>query len=334
MSTIYLTHQGSKVTKQQGKFSFQRPEQSPLAVPIREINRMVVFGNVHLTMSVIATCLQTEIPVVFLSQAGKYKGHLWSAICEDLTAEIAQFAHWKKAEFQRTMARSIVWGKLENSRQLLLRLNRKRKLHNVAEAIAGISADMADLDSVDDLDQLRGYEGVAAARYFPALGQLITVEEFQFNQRSRRPPKDATNAMLSFGYTLLHNNVLSLILAEGLNPYLGNLHRSDRKETHLAFDLIEEFRSPVVDTLVITLINRGVIKPDEFGPSPDGEGIYLSDDARRRFIREFEKRMSTETAHPMVKKPVIYRRAIQLQVQRYKKCLLDGVAYEPFLRAV
>ena len=190
------------------------------------------------------------------------------------------------------------------------------------------------MDSVDELDQLRGYEGIAAARYFPALGQLITVDGFRFNQRSRRPPKDATNAMLSFGYTLLHNNVLSLILAEGLNPYLGNLHRSDRKETHLAFDLIEEFRSPVVDTLVMTVVNRGVIKPDDFSPSASNGGIYLSDQARRRFIQEFEKRLSSKTAHSMVKKPVSYRRAIQLQVQRYKQCLLHGVAYEPFLRAV
>ncbi|NEP54889.1 MAG: CRISPR-associated endonuclease Cas1, partial [Moorea sp. SIO3C2] len=171
-------------------------------------------------------------------------------------------------------------------------------------------------------------------RYFPALGQLMTVEAFRFSQRSRRPPKDATNAMLSFGYTLLHNNVLSLILAEGLNPYLGNLHRSDRRETHLAFDLIEEFRSPVVDTLVLTLVNRGVIKPDDFGPSPDGQGIYLSDGARRRFIQEFERRMGEETAHPMAKQPVAYRRAVQLQVQRYKQCLLHGIPYEAFLRAV
>lgn len=334
MSTIYLTHQGSKVTKQRGRFLFQTAEQVPLEVPIRDVSRIVVFGNVHLTTPVIATCLQTEIPVVFLSQGGKYKGHLWSAICEDLTAEIAQFAHWQDQNFQRTMARAIVRGKLENCRQLLLRLNRKRKLRDVADAIVGIAADKDDLDSVDELDQLRGYEGIAAARYFPALSQLITVKEFRFSQRSRRPPKDAANAMLSFGYTLLHNNVLSLILAEGLNPYLGNLHRSARKETHLAFDLIEEFRSPVVDTLVITLINRGVIKLDDFGPSPDSQGIYLTNEARRRFIQEFEQRMATKTAHPMVKTSVSYRRAIQLQVQRYKKCLLNGTPYEPFLRAV
>ena len=140
--------------------------------------------------------------------------------------------------------------------------------------------------------------------------------------------------MLSFGYTLLHNNVLSLILTEGLNPYLGNLHRSERKETHLAFDLIEEFRSPVVDTLVLSLINRRVIEPDDFGPSADNGGIYLSDTARRRFIQEFENRLTTETAHPAVKQPVSYRRAIHLQVQAYKRCLLSEQPYVPFLRAV
>ena len=118
-------------------------------------------------MPVVATCLQTEIPVVFLSQAGKYKGHLWSAICEDLTAEIAQVAHWKNAEFQQTMARTIVRGKLENSRRLLLRLNRKRKLVRVTEAIAGITADIQDLDSVTEAIScsklIRLYLGIVAA---------------------------------------------------------------------------------------------------------------------------------------------------------------------------
>lgn len=334
MSTIYLTHQGGKVTKQKGQFSFYRPEQTALELPIRDISRMLVFGNVHLTTPVIATCLQTDIPVVFLSQTGQYKGHLWSATREDLTAEIAQFARWQDRAFQKQMARCLLRGKLENSRQLLLRLNRKRKLALVKGAISGINTDLQSLERVDDLDQLRGYEGVAAARYFPALGQLVTVTEFQFSQRSRRPPKDAANALLSFGYTLLHNNVLSMILVEGLNPYLGNLHRSDRKETHLAFDLIEEFRSPIVDSLVMTVINQGVIKPEDFTVSPKGDGIYLSDEARKTFIQAFERRMSGETAHPANQKPVSYRRAIQLQVQCYKRCLTDGADYVPFYRAV
>ena len=140
--------------------------------------------------------------------------------------------------------------------------------------------------------------------------------------------------MLSFGYTLLYNNVLSLILAEGLNPYLGNLHRSDRKETHLAFDLMEEFRSPVVDTLVMTLVNKQTLKPTDFTWFDQDGGVYLTDMPRRIFLRAFEDRINELVSHSDVQATVSYRRAIQLQIQRYKKCLLGEISYEAFLRAV
>lgn len=332
MSTIYLTQQGGTVTKKQGRFLIQPTDQTLFEVIIREVSRILVFGNVHLTTPVIATCLQAEIPVLFLSQFGRYKGHLWSASNDDLRAALAQFERWKDQVFQLTMAQAIVRGKLRNSKQLLLRFNRKRNLATISEAIEGINADIRAVAMVETVDQLRGHEGAAAARYFPALGQLVTVEDFKFQQRTRRPPKDPPNALLSFGYTLLYNNVLSLILAEGLNPYLGNLHRSDRKETHLAFDLMEEFRSPVVDSLVMTLINRQVIKGDDF--LPENGGIYLTDIARKLFIEQFEARMVSETSHPSVQNPVSYRRAIQLQIQQYKHCVINDTLYEAFLRAV
>ncbi len=111
-----------------------------------------------------------------------------------------------------------------NSRQLLLRLNRKRQVPDVAKAIAGINTDILAVDSVKNIDSLRGYEGIAAARYFPALGKLISNSAFSFSLRNRQPPTDPVNSLLSFGYTLLFNNVLSLIIAEGLSPYFGNFH--------------------------------------------------------------------------------------------------------------
>lgn len=225
-------------------------------------------------------------------------------------------------------------GKLQNSKRLLLRLNRKRRIDQVAEAIGGINVDLRSLERVHTVDQLRGYEGSSAARYFPALGRLIQGEGFELVRRSRRPPTDPINALLSFGYTLLYNNVLSLILVEGLNPYLGNLHRSERKETHLAFDLMEAFRSPIVDSLVLRLVNQGIIRPDDFQPSAKNGGIYLSDGARRQFLQQFERRISEVTAYPGSSEPIEYRRAIQRQVQDYKRSLPSGLPYEPFLRAV
>ncbi|XHX78391.1 MAG: CRISPR-associated endonuclease Cas1 [Stenomitos frigidus ULC029] len=337
MATLYLVQQGTTLRKDHGRFLIQQREPTPavqaLEVPIREVEQILVFGNIQLTTAAIASCLEAQVPVLFLSQTGAYKGHLWSAEQGSLAAEFAQFSRYSDSSFQLETARALVLGKLSNSRQLLLRLNRKRNLDTVATAIAGIAQDLRSAAQIDNLESLRGYEGVAAARYFPAFGQLLLDPVWQFTQRHRRPPTDPVNAMLSFGYTLLFNNVLSLLLAEGLHPYLGNLHRSDRKEPQLAFDLMEEFRSLIVDTLVIVLANRQIIKPDEFTNATNG-GVYLTDVARRRFLSHFEQRLSATIAHPDVQESVTYRRAMQLQIRRYKQSLLQAVPYLPFLRAV
>lgn len=124
--------------------------------------------------------------------------------------------------------------------------------------------------------------------------------------------------------------MLSLLLAEGLNPYLGNLHGSEKKKTFLAFDLVEEFRSPVVDSLVMQVINQKVFKPTDFTWPNQAGGIYLNEAAKRPFLRRFEKRLSLKVTHPDVQTPVSYRRVIQLQVRRYKQALLTEEPYEPY----
>jgi CRISPR-associated protein Cas1 len=138
--------------------------------------------------------------------------------------------------------------------------------------------------------------------------------------------------MLSFGYTLLFHNVLSLLLAEGMNSYLGNLHGSERKEAFLGFDLMEEFRSPVVDTMVMQLINQKIMSPTDFTWLNEEGGIYLLDPGKRVFLKHFEERIFKEIKHPDATTEVSYRRVIQLQIQRYKKILLEGGDYEPFRR--
>lgn len=144
------------------------------------------------------------------------------------------------------------------------------------------------------------------------------------------------NSLLSFGYTLLFNNVLSLLRVEGLNPYLGNLHRSDRHEAQLAFDLMEEFRSPIVDTLVVQVINQRVFSSEDFTPPNDDGGVYLRDEARKHFLQAFEKRIMSIVKHPDSKKTVPYRQVIVLQIRRYKACLLAATGaecrYESFQR--
>jgi CRISP-associated protein Cas1 len=336
MSQLYLTQQGAKLQKEHGQFVLSRPEQDNIKIPMAEVEQVMVFGNVQITTPTIAACLNRQIPVVFLSQSGTYRGHLWSAGTEDYRAAAIQFDRLNDHAWQLTVARELVVGKVWNAKQLLLKLNRRRASEGVAQAVQRIDRDLLAVENLPvsptALDQLRGYEGAMAAHYFPALGQLITNPAFSLTVRRRRPATDPVNALLSFGYMLLFNNVLSLVHLERLNPYLGNLHRSDRHEAHLAFDLMEEFRSPVVDTLVLTLINQRVLKPEDFlPPKPDG-AVYLDAAARRRFLQAFEDRIMTSVQHPDARESVPYRRAIQLQIRRYKACLLTDSPYRAFRR--
>ena len=334
MATLYLMEQGTTLSKNHLRFIIQVDDNKKIQLPVNDVERIILFGNIHLTTPVMNSCLKNKVMLVFLNQAGHYKGHLWSGENISLNSYLTQFDRRHDKIFQFNISRSIVYGKLFNSKQLLLRLNRKRKNPQVSEIITGINRDLDALEIVDNVDSLRGYEGVSAARYFPALGQLITNNDptFNFNLRTRQPPKDAVNSLLSFGYTLLFNNVLSLIIAEGLSPYLANFHYGEEKKPYLAFDLMEEFRSIIVDSLVIKIVNNGSLKSEDFEKVVSHGGIYLSEKGRRLFLKQFENRMNETTSHSAQQSSVTYRQAIQLQVRAYKRSLQSNEPYQPYLR--
>ncbi|MBW4589097.1 MAG: CRISPR-associated endonuclease Cas1 [Aetokthonos hydrillicola CCALA 1050] len=333
MAAIYLIEQGTNIYKDYQRFIIHVSEKPKLEILIREVQQILVFGNIQLSTPVLQACLQEQIPVLFLSQNGKYHGHLWSEEFTNLHNQLIQIERRNDSYFQFSMSKAVVLGKLMNSKQLLMRFNRKRKLEDIEKALYGINQDIDALEYIDGLDSLRGYEGIAAARYFPAFGKLITNSAFTFSQRFRQPPIDEVNSLLSFGYTLLFNNVLSFILTEGLSPYIGNFHYGEKQKPYLAFDLMEEFRSPIVDTLVLDMINHSLVKPTDFDVVASTGGVYLNQSSRKKFLQKFEARMNEEVSHPDLISQVTYRHAIHLQVRRYKRYLLSGVPYESFLRA-
>jgi CRISP-associated protein Cas1 len=334
MAAIYLLEQGTSIYKDYQRFIIHVADKPKMEVLVRDVQQIMVFGNIQLSTPVIQHCLQSGIPVLFLSQSGKYHGHLWSELASNLDNQLVQVGKREDGYFQFQVCKAIMYGKLMNSKQLLLRLNRKRKSTEVVRAIDGISKDIDDLEIVNNVDSLRGYEGISAARYFPAFGKLVTHPQFVFSTRNRQPPTDPINSLLSFGYTLLFNNVLSFIIAEGLSPYLGNFHYGERQKHYLAFDLMEEFRSLIVDSLVLNIVNHSLFKVEDFEVDAVTRGVYLSESARRVFLRQFETRINEEVAHPDLLSVVTYRHVIHLQVKRYKRYLLIGVPYEAFLRSV
>jgi CRISP-associated protein Cas1 len=334
MYSLYLVQQGSTMTKSQGRFVIKFPNQEETEIPIQEVERILIFGHIQLSTSVIEVCLNEHIPVIFLTQLGDYKGHIHSNKAINLNLQIAQFGYRDNESFRLAMAQMIVRGKILNSKQFLLRLNRKRQLAIIEDVITTLDSHLSKISQQTSINGLLGHEGNSAARYFTAFGHLIINKGFQLSERNRQPPKDPVNSLLSLGYTLLFNNVMGLILAEGLNPYLGNLHQSQAKNPELALDLMEEFRSPIVDSLVLELINKKILKPTDFTfPNEEG-GVYLVDTARRIFFKNFEQRINDLVSYPDLKEQVSYRRAIHLQVIRYKRCLIESISYEPFLRPV
>ena len=236
------------------------------------------------------------------------------------------------------IARACIAGKLHNSRQVLLRGAREAKsdadaktLHHAAKLLAG---HQRDLPGANDLDTMRGLEGDSARVYFGALPALIRAEQratFTFDQRSRRPPRDAFNALISFLYTLLTHDCQSALEGVGLDPQLGFLHAVRPGRPGLALDLMEEFRAVIADRLALTLINRSQLTAKHFEPRPGG-AVYLNDDGRRTVLTAYQQRKQEAITHPLLEQAVPVGLLPHVQARLLARVLRgDMESYLPFI---
>jgi CRISPR-associated protein Cas1 len=230
-------------------------------------------------------------------------------------------------------------------RTILQRANRQAEQAEITMAIKQLGETISKVDKLEADNypppdpsrpqlntawgQLLGLEGSGSACYFGVLGLLLK-HGWVFTKRVRRPPTDPVNAMLSYGYTLLTNQVASAVQVVGLDPYIGFLHGSKYSKPSLALDMMEEFRPIIVDSLVLTLINKKIIKPDDFEETLGA--FHLTDTARKTFLQQYEARLSEEITHPTFDYKVTYRQAIEKQVRLLARWLHDELeSYPPFL---
>ena len=326
MSILYLLEPQSVVHKEGGCLVVKKGKDTLHTVHLFHLDQVVVMGRVTLTPVVITTLLKEGIDTVFMGPNGRYYGRLQGPEGKNILLRRDQFGRFADPAFALKTAKALVIGKLHNQRAVLQRMMRNQKGLDLKKAIDGIMR-LADLaDSATDLDTLRGYEGQGAALYFPAWGKGLKVNGLTFSQRTRRPPKDPVNALLSLGYTLLFNNVLSAVYSTGLDPYLGILHAVDYGRPSLALDLMEEWRPVIIDTLVLSVFNLGVLTGRDFTTRPhqDGDqvdtnvpGTYLTDAGWRKYIGQFERRMSTEVTFHLNDQHLSYRDAIRQQVRHF-----------------
>jgi CRISPR-associated protein Cas1 len=240
---------------------------------------------------------------------------------------------WRAAfDDQRKLdvAQQFVRGKLENMRVMLLRANREQERPELARAIDSLKDAQRRAQQCRDLDILRGYEGEGSAAYFAVFGYLIK-QDLSFPRRVRRPPTDPVNALLSFGYTLLYNDLHAACNIVGFDPYVGYLHADRYGRANLPLDLMEEFRPLVVDSVVLTCLNKRIIQKDDFVVEL-GSAHRLSDEARRRFLLQYEERKNTEFKHPIFGYRMTYQRCFELQARLLAKYLQRELdRYPPLL---
>jgi CRISPR-associated protein Cas1 len=328
MSSLYLTEQGSVLRRTGERLVVTKEQQVLDEVPIIHVQQVVVMGNVQLTTPAVALLLQKEVDVVFLSRYGKYRGRLQangSRFAELRHRQLLLVSDERKV---LELARSIVTGKLGNQQQLLRRWSASRP--KLAQAVRGIGAAIGRAQRAGNLDSLRGFEGSAGALYFGALKELIG-PEWGFRKRIYHPPTDPVNALLSLGYTLLLKDVTAAVQLVGLDPYLGLFHALEYGRPSLVLDAMEEFR-PMVDQLVLELIEKGALKPSDFLPPRDkDQAVLLEDEGRKRFLGAYEKCIAAKVDHPAGGRTT-YRRCIELQVRNLARVVLgkDG-KYRPFV---
>ncbi|MDY6877940.1 MAG: CRISPR-associated endonuclease Cas1 [Chloroflexota bacterium] len=336
MATLYVTEQGARIEKEYRRLLVSKHDDVLLAVPLGRVSEVVLVGRVGATTPALLMLLDEGIPLSFVNRTGKLRGRLTPPSPKNLPLRHAQYDRARDPDFCLAVGRAIVDGKLRNSRALAYRIRRyhpqdcgERRRSSAGDLLERIERAVESVAQADDLDTLRGIEGAAAKAYFEVLRGALR-PEMTFEKRTRRPPRDPANSLLSLGYTLLTQNLMTACEVVGLDPYDGFFHADKYGRPALALDLVEEFRGPVVDSVVQLVINKRVVGPADFDPGRKG-GIYLSNRGLRKFLRQYTRRLNTEILHPHYGRRLTYQRVFEVQARLLAKTIQGQLdKYCPF----
>lgn len=337
LNTLYVTTQGAYLSREGETVLVRVEKETRLQVPIHTLAGIVCFGQVSCSPFLLGLCAERGVGVSFLTEYGRFLARVQGPVSGNVLLRREQYRWADDEEKSSSMARFFITGKIANSRTVLQRATRDHGGKAGAEAMENAAGklrfSLTQLQPVNSLDTLRGIEGDAAGAYFSVFDHLITSqkEDFQFHERSRRPPLDNVNCLLSFVYTLLMHDVRSALETVGLDPAVGFLHRDRPGRAGLALDIMEEFRPVLADRLVLSLINLGVVKKSGFHRSETG-AVLMDDDTRKSLLVAYQKRKQEEINHPFLNEKVeigLLPFAQALLLARHVRGDLDG--YPPFL---
>ena len=326
MGTIYITEQGATVAKTDGRILIRKDDRILQDIPAIQVDQIVVFGNAHLTTPAVQFILESNIDVAYLSSRGRYRGRLQPEPSKDGALRQAQYKKSLDFAFCLALSKEIVRGKIHNA---LIFLQRQRGQNDETRAaIETLQMTFHRSAAADTLEALRGFEGAASAAYYRGLRGLLR-RGWNFQARIQHPPPDPINALLSLGYTLLYNHVFAALNIVGLDPYVGFFHQTRHGHATLASDLMEEWRVIIVDSVVLSVVNRGELNPQDFRSS-EGQ-IRLTRAGLDRFLHRYDARIQSEVLHPQLHQRLTYLRCVELQVRHLANVLIDAhSSYQAF----
>lgn len=338
MPSACIQHPGSKIALESERLavSFNDDDGHPLKrdLPLRDIDRIILTSQVSITTPALTELLRREIPISLLDSHGRFLGAFLPATTDHGAARVRQYQRTLEADFSLRVARKIIVAKLYNQRRLVQRVAANRKAED-RPVPPGIPLTLESLDRLmtaagraDNVDSLRGHEGLAAANYFSSWAALLP-EAFPFERRSTRPPLNPVNAVLSFTSTLIYHELHAYLHAHGLDPALGVLHTTENGRWSLALDLMEPFRPIIAEALTLDLFSHKMLNASHFEPA--NGGIYLNREGRAKLILQYEKRMERQFMSEAVGHRTTLRQQLENQATQFKTALDNPDSFEPFL---
>lgn len=335
LNTLYITSDDAYVHKERETFVVEVNNEKVFQAPVHSIENIVCFGFKALSPALMAFCAENNVGITYLSEYGKFLARVQGAQHGNVLLRKAQYSIADNEQESLKIARPIIAAKVANYRNLLQRHQRNHPettSDSIDSAAAILGNRLNDIEKVMTLDGLRGYEGECANIYFSVLSSLIVAqqEDFLFTQRSKRPPLDPTNALLSFLYAILANDVRSAVETVGLDPQVGFLHQLRSGRPSLALDIMEEFRAYLGDRIVLNLINLKQVTKKDFEIRESGK-VRMSDDARKTVLTAYQKRKQEEITHPFLGEKMTIGLLPHIQAQLLARYIRGDIPeYPPF----
>jgi CRISPR-associated protein Cas1 len=336
LNTLFVTTQGAYLAKENETIVVLVEKEVKLRLPVHMIGSVVCFGQVSMSSPLMGFCAERGVTVSYFTEHGHFLARVEGPTNGNVLLRREQYRRTDREPDDAVIAKAIVSAKIANSRAVLLRGARERDdpaaIDSLDAAASQLAALLTQLQSLRVLDEIRGIEGIAARVYFSTFDFLISQQKdsFWFSERSRRPPLDNLNALLSFIYTLLLHDFRGACEGVGLDPQVGFLHRERPGRPSLALDLVEEFRSWFADRLVLSLINLKQVKGSDFERTESG-GVLLKPEPRKTVLEAYQKRKQEELVHPFLQEKTTIGLLPHLQallLARHLRGDLDG--YPPF----